>query len=76
MSHVAIIVGVSGNERYLSREYHAAHPRAAAGVTETTERRRAKPFRSENSAQAAADLHLKSFAPHIQRAMAYRVEAA
>lgn len=61
-AHVAVIVGISGLERYLVRQ------------GEVTERKRARKFRSEQSAARAADEHIKAQPGVIQRAMKYRVE--
>lgn len=63
MSHVAIIVGIAGGERYLDRER-----------VETTELKRAKRFRSPVSAEQAARAHVDAFPPCIRRNMAFRVE--
>jgi hypothetical protein len=64
MSHVAVIVGISGNERFLARENG-----------ETAEKKRARRFRSEDSAKRAAESHIVGHAPVIARALSYRVES-
>jgi hypothetical protein len=65
VSYVAIIVGISGAERFL-----ALRP----GEPETPERKRARRFRSEGSARTSAGEHIGSFAPVVARAMSFRVE--
>lgn len=64
MSFIVIVTGIAGGERYL------ADPR------EVEQRERARKFRSDRAAIEAATAHMQSFAPVVQRAMAYRVEAA
>jgi hypothetical protein len=63
MTFVAIIEGISGTERFLSR----------AGP-ETPEKKNARRFRSEATAAAAAKAHVNAFPPVITRAMKFRVE--
>lgn len=63
-THVAVIVGISGNERFLChREV-------------VDDRKLAQRFRSEKSARIAADAHLKEWPGVIQRQMKFRVEPA
>jgi hypothetical protein len=62
MSFLAIIGGISGLERYLGVD----------GV-ETLDLKKAKRFRSEASATAAARAHVNAFPPVITRAMKYKV---
>lgn len=64
MSHVAIIVGVSGIERYLR------------GREESVDQKRAQRFRTERAAERAAISHINAFPPVVQRYMAYRVRPA
>lgn len=63
MAHVAIIVSIAGDERYLR------------GHEETPEAKKAQRFRSEESAKAAARAHIEAFHPCIRRNMSFRVEA-
>lgn len=65
MSHVAVIVGISGLERYLDRERR-----------ETTDKKQAKRFRSPVAAESAAKAHIGAFPPVIQRQMGYQVVEA
>lgn len=65
MSYVAVISGISGVERYLGRD-----------KCETPEKKKAKRFRSEDSARRAAEEHVQAFPPVITRAMQFRVEPA
>jgi hypothetical protein len=64
MSHVAIIVGIAGGERYL------AHGK------ETIEAKQARKFRSEKAAEQAARDHIRAHPPFIQRLMKYQVRPA
>lgn len=68
MSHVAVIVGISGRERFLARDARL-HP-------ETTERKRAKGFRSDSAAKRAAEGYLERYQPCVRKHMAFRVEPA
>lgn len=61
-SCVAVIVGLSGLERYLGDE------------GEVPALKRARRFRSERSADEAARIYLGTQAPCIQRLLKYRVE--
>jgi hypothetical protein len=61
-SCVAVIVGISGAERYLK------------GSEEVTQRERAQRFRSPASAEAAAKRVVDAQPDVIRRHMAYRVE--
>lgn len=63
MSYVAVIEGISGVERFLSRD-----------GPETPEKKNARRFRSEATAIAAAKAHVNAFPKVITRAMKYRVE--
>jgi hypothetical protein len=63
MSFVAIITGIAGEDRFLSP------------TVETAEARRAKRFRSEGAAEAAAQAHVRLHPAVIQRHLTYRVEA-
>lgn len=67
MSHIAIIEGISGIERFLN-------PDAPKG--EVTEVKKAKRFRSEKAAEQAATEHIGNHPRVIQRAMKYRVVPA
>lgn len=64
MSHVAVIVGVSGEERFL------------ADHRVVSEKKQAKKFRSEASAETAAKAHIAAFPAVIQRHMTYQVVPA
>lgn len=69
MSHVAVIVGISGRERYLAR----------AGTSrngEVPDRKHARRFRCAASAETAAQTHIATFKPLVQRLVSYRVEPA
>lgn len=61
-SHVAVIVGISGAERYLGRDRR-----------EVPEKKEAKRFRSPDAAERAAKAHIEAFPPVITRSMKYRV---
>lgn len=65
VSHVAVIVGISGKEFVLDRALRIAE-----------ERKKAKTFRSERAAHEAAQQHIAAQAPCVARGMAYRVEGA
>lgn len=62
MSHVAVIVGIMGGERYLAKGH------------EVTEVKKARKFRSEKAAEQAALAHIRAYPPVIQRAMKYQVK--
>jgi hypothetical protein len=63
-AHVAVIVGISGNERFLChREV-------------VDDRQLAQRFRSERAAIEAANAHLKAFPAIISRNMTSRAEPA
>lgn len=60
MSYHAKIIGISGIERFLARD-----------GGETAEKKRARRFRSDEAARAAARMHVAVFAPVVQRSMRY-----
>jgi hypothetical protein len=60
-THVVIIEGLSGRQRYLAR-----------GL-EVDEQKHARRFRSEGSATAAARAHIEAFPRVIQRQMRFEV---
>jgi hypothetical protein len=66
MSHLAIIISIAGDERYLARD-RSQHP-------ETSEKKGARRFRSAGAAIAAARAHLDTFTPFIAGKMAFRAE--
>lgn len=67
MSHIVIIVGLSGREFFLDRDGAAVEQAKSA-----------KPFRSESAATVAAQDHLagvsRRYCPAVARGMSYRVE--
>lgn len=63
MSHVVVIVGISGREAWLDRDGR-----------ETMVAKEAKPFRSADAAKRAADDYFNSLKPFISRQMEYRIE--
>lgn len=67
MSHIVVIVGLSGREFFLDRD--------GAAVEQA---KNAKPFRSEHAAVGAAEAHLtevsRRYCPAVARGMSYRVE--
>jgi hypothetical protein len=67
MSHVAVIVGVSGREFFLSRE---------GKPTETA--KQAQSFRSDGAAERAAKAHIntveREFGKTVARYMSYRIQ--
>lgn len=69
MSHLAIIIGISGCERYLARD--GATPNGE--VERVNEARR---FRAADSAERAAREHIGRFAPCVQRHMGFVVKPA
>jgi hypothetical protein len=62
MRYAVVIVGVSGNERYLADQH------------ETTELRRADRFASERAAEVAAKARIAREAPVVRKHMGFRVE--
>lgn len=62
MNFVAVIVSIAGDERFLAPHY------------ETPEEKKARRFRSEGSAEAAAKAHIEAFPACIQKNMTFRVE--
>ncbi len=62
MSHVAIITGISGVERFLK------------GRSETPEAKEAQRFRSEETARRAAQAHIEAFPPVVRRQMKFIVK--
>lgn len=65
MSHLAVIVGISGSEYYLG-----------PGEGTTTTRAAARRFRSDGSATTAAERHVNAQPPVVRKHMDFRVEPA
>lgn len=64
MTHIVIITGVSGRESYLGQG------------REVLEEKRARKFRSPDSAATAGQAHIRAYPPVVQRAMKFKVEPA
>lgn len=64
MTYIAVIEGISGAQRYLERG------------RETPEEKKARRFRSEESAKAAAEAHINAFPPVVRRQMKFEVRPA